>query len=116
MWRSLGLSALDLVALGWFFVWWIGYARFAEWRARSEPSLLSMMWKYRRDWWVRIIERELRMIDTSIIANLSNSATFFASTTLLILGGLLALLGTTEQVSAVVRGLPFSRGASETVW
>jgi hypothetical protein len=30
------------------------------------------------------------MIDTAIIANLSNSFTFFASTTLLILGGLLA--------------------------
>lgn len=116
MWRSLGFTTLDIVALAWFFVWWIGYARFAELRARREPSLLSMMWKYRRDWWVRIIERELRMIDTSIIANLSNSATFFASTTLLILGGLLALLGTTEQVSAVVRGLPFSRGVSETGW
>jgi uncharacterized membrane protein len=116
MWRSLGFTSLDLLALGWFFVWWIGYARFAEWRARSEPSLLSMMWQYRRDWWVRIIERELRMIDTSIIANLSNSATFFASTTLLILGGLLALLGTTEQVSAVVRGLPFTKGMSETAW
>jgi uncharacterized membrane protein len=116
MLRSLGFTTLDLVALGWFFVWWIGYARFAEWRARREPSLLSVMLKYRRDWWVRIIERELRMIDTSIIANLSNSATFFASTTLLILGGLLALLGTTEQVSAVVRGLPFSKGVSETGW
>jgi uncharacterized membrane protein len=114
--RSLGFTALDFVALGWFFVWWIGYARFAEWRARREPSLLSMMLKYRRDWWVRILERELRMIDTSIITNLSNSATFFASTTLLILGGLLALLGTTEQVSAVVRGLPFSKGVSETGW
>jgi uncharacterized membrane protein len=116
MWRALGFTPLDLAALVWFFLWWIGYSRFAEWRARRKPSLLSMMWKYRRDWWVRIIERELRMIDTSILANLSNSATFFASTTLLILGGLLALLGTTEQVSAVVRGLPFNQQISQTGW
>jgi uncharacterized membrane protein len=116
MWHGLGFGAIDWVALAWFFALWTGYSRFAELRARHEPSLLSMMWQYRHDWWVRVIERELRMIDTSIIANLSNSATFFASTTLLILGGLLALLGTTEQVSAVVRGLPFTKGVSETGW
>jgi uncharacterized membrane protein len=76
-WRSLGFTGLDLVAILWFFLWWIGYSRFAEWRAKRVPSLLSVMAQYRGDWWVRIIERELRMIDTSIIANLSNSSTFF---------------------------------------
>jgi uncharacterized membrane protein len=116
MWRALGFGWLDLAALIWFFVWWIGYSRFAALRASYVPSLLSMMKRYRRDWFVRMIERELRMIDTSIIANLSNSSTFFASTTLLILGGLLALLGTTEKVSAVVQGLPFNRYSSESTW
>jgi uncharacterized membrane protein len=116
MMRNLGFTWLDLIALVWFFVWWLGYARFAEWHGKRVPSLLSAMQKYRRDWWVRTLERELRMIDTAIIANLSNSSTFFASTTLLILGGLLALLGTTEKVSAVVQGLPFNRQMSETAW
>ena len=114
--RALGLTWLDLIALVWFFAWWVGYARFAEWHGRRVPSLLSAMAQYRRDWWVRMIERELRMIDTSIIANLSNSSTFFASTTLLILGGLLALLGTTDKVSAVVHELPFNKETSELVW
>jgi uncharacterized membrane protein len=100
--RGLGFTWLDLVACTWFFAWWIGYARFALWHSRAVPSLQSMMMQYRRDWWVRVLERDLRMIDTSIVANLSNSSTFFASTTLLILGGLLALLGTTEKVSAVI--------------
>src|SRR4029079_10443673 len=78
--------------------------------------LKARMGQDRRDWWVRVIERELRMIDTSIVANLSNSSTFFASTTLLILGGLLALLGTTEKVSAVIQGLPFQRHTPEGGW
>jgi uncharacterized membrane protein len=106
---NLGLTWLDLVALAWLFAWWSGYSRFAEWHGKRVPSLLSAMAQYRRDWWVRMMERELRMIDTAIIANLSNSSTFFASTTLLILGGLLALLGTTEKVSAVVHELLFKR-------
>jgi uncharacterized membrane protein len=114
--RALGLTWLDLAALVWFFAWWVGYSRFAEWHGRRVPSLLSAMAQYRRDWWVRMIERELRMIDTSIIANLTNSSTFFASTTLLILGGLLALLGTTDKVSAVVHELPFNKQTSELVW
>src|SRR5262245_22525482 len=104
---SFGFTGLDLTAVLWFFVWWVGYARFAEWHGKHVPSLLSAMVLYRRDWWERLMMRELRMIDTAIIASLSNTLTFFASTTLLILGGLLALLGTTEKVVAVVQGLPF---------
>jgi len=114
--RDLGFTWLDIVACVWFFIWWIGYARFAMWHSQSVASLQSMMAQYRRDWWVRVLERELRMIDTSIVANLSNSFTFFASTTLLILGGLLALLGTTDKVSAVIQGLPFNRHTSEGGW
>ena len=114
--RALGFTWLDVIALTWFFAWWIGYALFALWRSKHEPSLRSVMMQYRRDWWVRILERELRMIDTSIIANLSNSATFFASTTLLILGGLLALLGTTDKVSAIMQGLPFKQHTSDSGW
>jgi uncharacterized membrane protein len=113
---NLGFTWLDGIACVWFFVWWVGYARFALWHSRRVPSLQSMMRQYRRDWWVRVLERDLRMIDTSIVANLSNSSTFFASTTLLILGGLLALLGTTEKVSAVVQGLPFQKHTSEVGW
>lgn len=116
MLRTLGFTLVDVFAVVWFLVLWVGYARFADWHGKRAPSLLSAMAQYRRDWWVRIIERELRMIDTSIIANLTNSSTFFASTTLLILGGLLALLGTTDKVSAVVQGLPFNRFTTDAAW
>jgi uncharacterized membrane protein len=115
-WRGFHVDLLDLVGIAWFFALWLGYAQFAERRSRTRPSLMSVMSGYRRDWWRRIIERELRMIDTSIVANLANSATFFASTTLLILGGLLALLGTTEKVMAVVQGLPFNARSTSELW
>jgi uncharacterized membrane protein len=115
-WRGLRVELIDLLALLWFLGVWLGYARFAGYWGRRLPSLMSVMGKYREDWWTRIIERELRMIDTSIVANLTNSATFFASTTLLILGGLLALLGTTEKVVEVVQELPFNARASSGMW
>ncbi len=114
--RSLEFTQIDVVAVVWFFALWIGYARFAIWKSAFAPSLLGVMAEYRRRWWRRIMERELRMIDTSIIANLSNTATFFASTTLFILGGLLALMGTTDKVVEVIAELPLKRWASGPLW
>ncbi|MCC7547627.1 MAG: DUF599 domain-containing protein [Burkholderiales bacterium] len=115
-WRGFRFEAIDLLALAWFFSIWIGYADFARRRSQRVPSLMSVMREYRREWWARIVEREMRIVDTSIAAHLGNSATFFASTTLLILGGLLALLGTTDKVVAVVEGLPFNARASPELW
>jgi uncharacterized membrane protein len=115
-WRGLHIELLDVVGILWFFAAWVGYVRFAQRSAASRPSLMSVMGAYRRDWWARLMERELRMIDTSIVANLANTATFFASTTLLILGGLLALLGTTEKVVEVVKGLPFNARSTSELW
>jgi uncharacterized membrane protein len=110
-------TALDWIAVVWFFGIWIGYQNFASWRAsRGHPSLMSVMSGYRQEWWQRVLEREQRIVDAAILANLSNASTFFASTTLLILGGLLALLGTSERVLAVMAELPFTARSQESLW
>ena len=114
---KLPFTALDWIAIAWFFAIWVAYQYFAEWRARhGHPSLMSVMGGYRGEWWKRVLEREQRIVDVAILTNLSNSATFFASTTLFILGGLLALLGTSDRVIAVVAELPFSARFQESMW
>jgi uncharacterized membrane protein len=110
------LNPLDWLALAWFFALWIAYSRFAEWKGARVPSLLSQMGRFRHDWMSTLAEREVRIGDVSILTNLSNGSTFFASTTLLILGGLLALLGTTEKVASIVADLPFTRVQPERIW
>lgn len=112
----LPLSTLDWIALGWFLTWWVAYVMFAVRHARRVPSLVSQMSTFRQAWMQAVAAREIRIGDVSILANLSNGSTFFASTTLLILGGLLALLGTTEKVASVVADLPFTKESSETLW
>ena len=112
----LPLSTLDWIALGWFIAWWVAYVSFAGWHARKVPSLLSQMGTFRRAWMEAVATREVRIGDVSILANLSNGSTFFASTTLLILGGLLALLGTTEKVASVMAELPFTKAGPENLW
>ena len=58
---------------------------------------MQRMHAYRRLWMRCMLERDNRMVDTQIIANLMRSASFFASTTMFIIAGLIAVLGAREQ-------------------
>jgi uncharacterized membrane protein len=109
-------SVSDWIALGWFIVMWIGYDRFAEDWSRGHPSLLRQMNHYRREWMLQLTHRDNRIADVALMANLSSSPTFFASTTIIIIGGLLAMLGSTSQAVNVVSKIPFLVNASEAVW
>ena len=97
----------DWLALGLFFCGWAGYARFARARAEVQPSLLALTNRERRRWMLQTTLRENRVIDGIVVQNLSTSPSFFASTTILIIGGLLAVLSTTEKASEFVREIPF---------
>ncbi len=110
---ELSLTWLDIAACLFFVMSWAGYANFAVWRARSVPTLHSCMTGYRRQWMVRMIERDNRMVDVNIMRNLTRSSQFFASTTMLVLGALIALLGYVQQAMDVVSGLPFTVKASQ---
>ena len=106
----------DWLALGWFVVVWVGYAMFARHRAESAGSLLATTNHYRRQWMMQTTIRDNRVVDGVVVQNLSTSPSFFASTTILIIGGLLALLGTTDKASELVREIPFAARTSAFVF
>ena len=109
LFTELDVTWLDAVALVFFIVAWIGYAAFAtRQHGRSVPSLHTSMDAFRRSWMVCMIERDNRMVDVNVMRNLSRSSQFFASTTMLILGALIALTGYLQQALDVVSGLPFT--------
>jgi uncharacterized membrane protein len=110
------LPLIDIVALAWFLLMWIGYDRFADYWSRSHSSLLRHVNEARRDWMLRLTYRENRIPDVALMANLSSSPTFFASTTIIIIGGLFALLGSTSKVVNVIQEIPFSAHVPEEVW
>ena len=106
----------DWAALAAFFVGWIGYAVFARRRSTMQPSLLDITNQIRRQWMLQSTYREVRVVDGIVIQSLSTSPSFFASTTILIIGGLLAVLGTTEKASELVREIPFAARTSVLVF
>src|SRR5918992_5788414 len=105
---ELGAPWLDVLALAVFTLGWWGYAAFADRHGRTVPSLHNKMDEFRREWMLRMIERDNRMVDVGIMRVLTRSSQFFASTTMLVLGALIALTGYIQQALDVVSGLPFT--------
>jgi uncharacterized membrane protein len=109
------LPGWDWAALAIFFSGWVGYARFAKRRAASQPSVLASTNRIRHEWMLQSTRREVRVIDAIVMQSLATSPSFFASTTILIIGGLLAALGTSDKASELVREIPFTAQTSSLV-
>jgi len=110
------LAPLDIAGLVVFGVCWWGYPWYAERRERHSPGLVALTNQYRYEWMRQMLARELRMVDTSLITTLTQSSVFFSSTTVLIIGGLLALTGTSETMQAALGKLPGAVRTSEQLW
>lgn len=104
----LGFSTLDLVAIAAFLGLWVGYTVYADKAARTGKNLMTVMHAHRLRWMRRMLERESRMQDVQALATQMRSVSLFASTTIFILGGLVALFGAVDQTRRVLSDIPFA--------
>jgi uncharacterized membrane protein len=113
-------DGLNLLAGIWFLVCFNGYMRYAKARSyrssATSPSLASEMHRYRCQWMEKVLSREMRVADIAAIANLEKSVSFFASTTMLILAGLITTLGSTEKAIDLISALPFALTTHRAEW
>ncbi|MFY9624997.1 MAG: DUF599 domain-containing protein [Rhodoplanes sp.] len=109
-------SPLDLAALAFFVAAWIAYAVVLEWTPFGARALNGRIDQYREAWFRRTLAREMRMVDMQIMLALQSGAAFFASTSLIAIGGTLGLLRTTEQIIELVAGLPFGAPTTREQW
>lgn len=109
-------NILNILAFVWFMVCFKGYTYYASRRVADTPCLFSVLHMHRKEWMLRMLKRDMRMPDTTAIANLERSVAFFASTTILILAGLVTILGSTQQAIDVVADVPFVYKASRGEW
>ena len=94
------------LALFSFFALWVGYAWFARIRGKRDQSLIATTNKYRQEWKLQTTARDPRMLDGLITQNLSHTPASFSSTSIIIIRGLFALLGTTTTQAEVVGEIP----------
>lgn len=109
-------NTYDLAAMAWFLIVWAGFSWLADRSPWAPRSLSYQIANYRRRWMQVMAKRDMRMIDTSIIAGLQQGTAFFASTSILAIGGCFALLGSADQVLQVFDDLPVSIATSRPVW
>ncbi|AXI48373.1 DUF599 domain-containing protein [Sulfitobacter sp. SK012] len=95
-------AAVALLISLWFFIGlWI------ERPSAAKPSVSVIMAEYRREWMRQMVTREPRIFDAQTVASLRQGTSFFASTSMIAIGGALALIGNSEQLSGLAEDLTF---------
>lgn len=106
----------DWLALTCFFALWVGYAWFARVWGQRQSSLLVTTNRYRAYWMMQATRRDPRMLDGLITQTLSNTPAFFSSTSILVVGGLFAILGTTDKAAELMSEIPFAQATTLIVF
>lgn len=99
----LDYAALAFLLLGWLLIgWWIDRAN------PKNPSVSNLMADYRRAWMEQMVTRDPRIFDAQILSSLRQGTAFFASTSMLAIGGTLAMIGNGEKISGIANELILS--------
>lgn len=101
------LTLSDTAALGLFLLVWVAHTFATEGKFISRVSLSSAMNRQREIWMHTMAQRELRMIDTSIMIGLQQGTAFFASSSLIAIGGCVAMLNSRDTLHRLMSDLPF---------
>jgi uncharacterized membrane protein len=106
----------DWLALAWFFSAWVAYSWFTKSQGKKRGSLIATTNRYRSLWMHVATSRDPRVLDGIITQNLSSTPAFFSSTTIIVIGGLFALLGSTDKAAELVRDIPFAERTSVLIF
>src|SRR6478736_3182199 len=110
------LPLIDFLALAFFLFAWVGYHFYVDRMSPRKRGLNAMMNTYRIAWMEQMSRREVRIVDTAITGSLQNGTAFFASTSLIAIGGAATLLRGTDDVLKVFSDLPFGLATTRWLW
>lgn len=112
----LDLSIADSLGLAFFFGVWV-FCQFVNERGFGKATSLSVLMDGERMAWMRAMSlRDTRIADAGIMSSLQNGAAFFASTSLIVLGGAAASMRATDDVLKVFGDLPFGLTVTRGNW
>src|SRR5260370_32571374 len=91
-------TTLNIAALALYFFIWAGYEILFDSRFRRPDSLNAKMVLVRNAWAARMLTRDTSLVDSNLVGHTIHTATFMASTTVLILAGLFGVLGSAGRL------------------
>ncbi len=110
------LPLADWLAIVWFFGVWVTYSLLTRNEASQRQSLMAITNRYRIYWMRQATGRSERVLDAIIMQNLSTTPSLFSSTTIIVIGGLFALLGSTDKAADLVKDIPFTARTTAAIF
>ena len=110
------LTLPDLLAIAYFVGAWIVYSLVIERTDAGRRSLNARVNGYRDNWMEQLLGRDVRMVDAQVTAALQNGTAFFASTSLIAIGGALSLMRVSEDILPVMYLLNLGSVPSRELW
>jgi uncharacterized membrane protein len=95
----------DIAAVALLLVAALATGLLIEHPPRDRRSVSALMADYRREWMRQIPARDGRIFDATILTNLRQGTAFFASTVLISIGGVLALVGNTTPLQGLAEDI-----------
>ena len=110
------LSILDVAALIWFVALMAAF-EIITFHSRFAPRSLSASVSAQRNAWLSLMTtRDLRHFDAILLTSLSQSNAFFASTSVLGIGGLAAIMGSGDAARHMLERLPMVSQTTPALW
>jgi uncharacterized membrane protein len=110
------LTPLDVAALAWFLLCWLGYDPATTRLFPRHGAIHLGMHQVRLEWMVEMLRRPVRMPDTILMGQMVNTVSFFASTTMIVIAGMVGLLGALDRAYGLVAGLRYAAPMTEALF
>ena len=94
---DISISPLDIFSFFWFLACWLGYSLFARKQAKKRNSLSSVLYRYRKEWVLKLSKSGMSEVDSDLLGSLERQVSFMASTSLLILASLVTVLSAASE-------------------
>lgn len=106
------LGSIDALCVAFTLIAWAGIGWVIEHPPRSRPSVSVLMKEYRREWMRQFLTRQPRIFDASMIDSLRQGTAFFASASLIAIGGGIALIGNPAAMVGLAQDLTLPADAT----
>ena len=111
-----GFEPIDALAVAVFLLAWATHAFVVSLSPLRRRTLTHAMADHRQRWMANAVRRESKMVDALIQNSLQQGVLFFASTSIIVIGALLAGLGAAEQAVDVLADIPMTSTDTRLEW
>lgn len=107
---------MEIVAFAWFAGLWLVYTALTDWTAYGASGLNGRIDHFRHVWMQEMLRRDMRNVDCQIMASLQSGTAFFASSSLIAIGGAVAIMRASPEFLETVATLPFGTLSTPLDW